>query len=78
MSNLFLDTQLQLMLAWLSEDKLLRIQNQVSAWICLTKKATKRDILSLVGLLQHATKVLTPRRTFVSRMYQLAARLKII
>ena len=37
------------------------------------KKATKTEILSLVGLLQHATKVVIPGRTFVSRMYGAAA-----
>jgi len=68
-----LDTQL--MLARLPDEKLARIRNQVAAWLS-RKKATKRDILSLVGLLQHATKVVTPGRTFVSRMYRLAARLK--
>ena len=40
------------------------------------KKATKREILSLVGLLQHATKVLKPGRTFVSRRYNTAAKIK--
>ena len=68
-----LDTQL--MLAHLPDEKLSRIRNQVSAWLS-RRKATKRDILSLVGLLLHATKVVTPGRTFVSRMYRLAARLK--
>ena len=42
----------------------------------LTKNAMKRDILSLVGLLQHATKVVTPGQTFVSRMYRSAAWLR--
>lgn len=69
-----LDTQL--ILVCLPDDKLLRIRNQVAAWL-FHKKATKKDIiLSLVGLLQHATKVVTPGRTFVSRMYRLAARLR--
>ena len=63
------------MLARLPDEKLSRIQNQVSAWLS-RRKTPKRDILSLVGLLQHATKVVTPGRTFVSRMYRLAARLK--
>ena len=68
-----LDTQL--MLACLPDDKLLRICNQVAAWLS-HKKATKKDILSLVGLLQHTTKVVTPGRIFVFRMYRLAACLK--
>jgi len=36
----------------------------------------KREILSLVGLLQHATKVVKPGCTFISRMYSTAAKLK--
>ena len=40
------------------------------------RRATKRQILSLVGLLQHATKVVRPGRSFVSRMYATAARVK--
>ena len=51
--------------ACLPPDKLQHIRNQVATW--LTKKnATKRDILSLIWLLQHATKVVKPGRTFVS------------
>ena len=38
--------------------------------------STKREILSLVGTLQHATKVVWPGRTFISRMYSTAAKLK--
>ena len=37
---------------------------------------TKWEILSLVGLLQYATKVVKPGRTFVSRMYNTAAKIK--
>ena len=40
----------------LPEDKLKQIHNQVASWL-FQKKATKREILSLVGHLQHATKV---------------------
>ena len=68
-----LDTQG--MQARLPDDKLQRIRHQVAAWLS-RKKATKREILSLVGLLQHATKVVIPGRTFLSRMYHAAARLK--
>ena len=68
-----LDTQL--MEARLPSDKLLRIRNQLSAWLT-RKRATKREILSLVGLLQHACKVVRPGRSFVSRMYSTAAKLK--
>ena len=61
--------------ARLPPDKLLRIRNQLSSWLT-RKKATKREVLSLVGLLQHAAKVVRPGRSFVSRMYSTAAKLK--
>lgn len=38
--------------------------------------ATKREILSLVGLLQHASKVVRLGRTFTARMYSTAAKVK--
>ena len=40
------------------------------------KKATKQQILSLVGTLQHASKVVRPGRTIVSRMYTAADKLR--
>ena len=55
--------------------KLHRIHHQVKAWLT-KRKATKRQILSLVSLLQHATKVVCPGHTFLSRMYSMAAMLK--
>jgi len=57
--------------------KLQTIRQEVKAWL-KKKNATKRAILSLVGLLQHATKVVKPGRTFVSRMYATAARAKLL
>ena len=59
----------------LPEEKLLRIRTEVSRWLP-KRTATKREILSLVGLLQHATKVVRCGRTFVGRMYQTAAKVK--
>ena len=56
-------------------DKLQRIHQELSLWLP-RKTATKRDILSLVGLLQHATKVVRSGRTFVARMYSTAAKLR--
>ena len=56
-------------------DKLLRIQESLSQWLG-KRSATKREILSLVGLLQHATKVVRCGRTFVARMYATAAKVK--
>jgi len=61
--------------AHLPEDKLARIQTLLVTW--LTKKnATKREILSPVGHLQHAAKVIKSGRTFVSGMYATAAKVK--
>ena len=61
--------------ARLPHEKLQRIRDQVATWL-VRKKATKRQILSLAGLLQHDTKVVKLGRTFVARMYTAAARLK--
>ena len=58
----------------LPPDKLARIQQLLETWLP-KKKANKRQILSLVGTLQHATKVIRPGRSFVSRMYSTAAKL---
>ena len=49
----------------LPEDKLQRIYQELSSWLH-RKTAIKREILSLVGLLQHATKVVRSGRTFVA------------
>ena len=61
--------------AWLPLDKLQCIHLQITSWL-EKKKAKKRQILSLVGLLQQTTKVVKPGRTFVARIYKAAARLK--
>ena len=61
--------------ARLPEDKLTRLKNEVSQWINHTD-ARKREILSLVGSLKHATKVVRHGRAFVSRMYATAAKLR--
>ena len=61
--------------ARLPDDKIQRIRTSVSSWL-QKRKATKREILSLVGLLQHATKVVKPGRTFVARMYATTAKIK--
>ena len=44
-------------------------------WL-LKRNATKREIFSLVGLLQHASKVVRCGRAFVGRMYQAATKVK--
>ena len=59
--------------ARLPEDKFQRVLTAIKLWLD-KKKATKREILSLVGLLQHAAKVVLPGRTFVRRMYATAAK----
>ena len=59
----------------LPDEKLVRIRTSLSSWLT-KKKATKREILSLVGLLQHASKVVRPGRTFTARMYSTAAKVK--
>ena len=59
----------------LPSEKLQRIKIILQEWLG-HKKATKRQILSLVGLLQHATKVIRCGRTFVTRLYTTAAKIK--
>jgi len=55
--------------AQLPPSKLQRIRNEVKVWL-KKENATKKSILSLDGLLKHATKVVKPSRTFISRMPQ--------
>ena len=59
----------------LPKDKLQCIHQELSSWLN-RKTTTKQDILSLVGLPQHAMKVVRSGRTFVARMYSTAARLR--
>lgn len=61
--------------ARLPNEKLFRIRHTVRDWLG-KKNATKRQILSLVGLLQHAVKVVRPGRIFVRRMYSVAAKVR--
>ena len=61
--------------ACLPDDKLQRIHSQVANWLG-RKKAKKRQILYLVGLLQHAAKVIKPGHTFIARMYKAATKLQ--
>ena len=61
--------------ARLPEDKLSRLQTTVVSWLD-KRKATKRQILSLVGLLQHAAKVVRAGCIFVQRMYSVAAQVR--
>ena len=59
--------------ARLPEENLIRTRTTIQEWLN-RKSATKREILSLVGLLQHAAKVVCPGCTFVSHMYTVAAK----
>ena len=61
--------------ARLPNEKLARVRQTVTVWLD-KKSATKREILSLVGLLQHAAKVVRPGRTFVRRMCSVALRVR--
>ena len=61
--------------ARLPDDKLNLIKLQFSTWLH-KKKATKIQILSLVGLLKYACKVVWSGRTFVAQMYSTAAKVK--
>ena len=61
--------------ARLPPDKLARIKQMTTSWLN-KRNATKREILSLIGLLQHATKVVKCGRAFVSRMYATASKVK--
>ena len=56
---------------WLLKDKQRRIQAMLHRWLH-KKSTTKREILSLVGVLHHASKVVRPSRTLVCRMYAMA------
>ena len=59
----------------LPDEKLKCIKDTLQAWL-LCKKATKQQMLSLVGLLWHATKVVKCGRTFVARLYATARRIR--
>jgi len=58
----------------LPADRLTRIKQLLTTWLP-RQKAKKRQILSLVGILYHTTKVIHPGRTFVACMYSTVAKL---
>ena len=49
-----------------------RLQDRVHTFLQCRKSASKRDILSLVGELSHACKVIRPGRIFLSRLIDLS------
>ena len=61
--------------ARLSRDKLMCIQEELTSWQG-KKKATKWQIFSLAGSLHHTAKVVYYARTFVSRMYAIATKVR--
>ena len=59
----------------LPADKLQRTRELVSI-LMFEKRATKREILAFIRVLQHATRIVQPCRTFLSRMYATSAKLQ--
>ena len=59
----------------LPSDKLTRLRSIIKAWRNRIS-CTKRDLLSLIGHLQHACKVVRYGRTFLRRMINLSAQVK--
>ena len=59
----------------LPPDKLAEIKLLIHQWLH-KKAATKREMLSLIGHLAYATKVVTPGRTFLRRMIELSTSCK--
>ena len=57
----------------LPSDKLERIRTLLDSW-CVRRSCQRRDLESLVGLLQHASKVVRPGRIFLRRLYDLLKR----
>ena len=51
------------------------IQVTIKEWLH-RKNGMKREVLSLVGTLQHAAKVIRPGRTFVYQIYSTAAKVQ--
>ena len=59
----------------LPEEKLVRLKALISQWQ-YKKSCTKRELLSLIGQVQHACKVVRPGRTFLRRMIDLSTQAK--
>ena len=56
-------------------DKLRRVQDELRRWQA-KKQCTKRELQSLLGLLQHAAVVVRPGRTFLRRLYDMLPSVK--
>ena len=61
--------------AQLPHEKLQWLSQTIQEWLD-RKKATEREIPSLVGSLQHATKIVQSETTFVARMYAASTKVK--
>ena len=59
----------------LLEEKLRDLKELITRWMG-RKSGKKRDFLSLIGKLSHATKIIVPGRIFLRRMIQVAHRVK--
>ncbi len=57
------------LVARLPEEKLKRLRREIRNW-GTRKSCTKKDLLSLIGQLQHACCVVRPGRTFLRRMIE--------
>ena len=61
----------------LPADKLLRLRALCAQWLA-RKVTTKRELLSLVGLLHHASTVIRPGRSFVRRLIDLSTSVRAL
>ena len=57
----------------LPDEKKVRLQQLIDTWLHTRRAARKREMLSLIGELAHACKVVRPGRTFLRRMIDLAS-----
>ncbi len=55
----------------LPSDMLMRLRSLIREWT-VKKSCTKRELLSLIGFLQHACRVIRPGRAFLRRMIDLS------
>ena len=54
----------------LPDRKLVKVKLLVNQWLERRKACRKRELQSLVGVLQHASKVVRPGRTFLRRLIE--------
>lgn len=55
----------------LPQEKLSQLKQLIQSWL-VCRKAQKRELLSLIGHLAHAAKIVPPGRTFIRRMLDVA------